>query len=145
MSLLEDNAVLERMLDIGTPGPLDTGNGSEWKEAPDADEVNRARRVFGVLYERDAASLIQDAQYDRIGKWCKDAAATAMDWRDYPAEDIAMADACLRAWQHRLGIGNQDCPECGAETWGFECLHEETREVNEPTGVDARLPVNAVR
>ena len=83
--------------------------------------INLVRQALGILYERDAQSLVPDHIYDLLGRICGDAAATAMDWATYPQLAFILADACLEESKRRLVVGNSDCPGCGGETWGLEC------------------------
>lgn len=117
--------LLEELLAICTPGPLDGQGALTWPNEPEPDRVDWCRMILGILYERDAVSIASDAQYDRLGRWCKDTAATAMDWRSYPPEVHADADLILAEWRRRRAALNDglagDCPACGGWLWDETC------------------------
>ncbi len=79
-------------------------------------------QACGIAYECEFTSLVPDAFYDEFARWLGDAAATAMDWRTYPAEAGILATKLIAArdWrEHYLKEGDicADCP------WSWDPEH----------------------
>ena len=86
----EADDLLQELYAISVPGPQFAA-GKFFMYPHDRDRVLLFAQACGVSYERDQVSLIENPEYDRLGNWLGDAAATAMDWRSYPEEAKVLA------------------------------------------------------